>query len=107
MGKGNLHIVLGGLALFATLFVLPSSLYDVVSGNAAGGGISLFVLGLVLLAGGLVLVAVGLVKRSRDLRAARTYDTREPSLPSADRPQNPYVPNSPVRQYEAGSHPPQ
>jgi hypothetical protein len=107
MGKGSLQIALGGLALFATLFVLPSSLYDVVSGDATGGGMSLFFLGLALLASGLVLVAVGLIKRSRDLRTARTYASREPSLPSADRPQNPYAPNSTPTQYEAGSHPTQ
>jgi len=34
-------------------------------------------------------IAAGLHKRSRNLRTARTYDTREPSASDADRPVNP------------------
>ena len=105
--RGTWQIVLGGLTLFATLFVLPSSLYDVVSGTAEGGGVALFVLGLVLLTGGLVLLGVGMIKRSQNLRSARSYETREASIPDSGRPENPSVLPSALTQHQAGSPPPQ
>jgi len=40
-------------------------------------------------------IAAGLHKRSRNLRTARNYDTREPSASDADRPVNPQaLPNT-------------
>jgi hypothetical protein len=54
----------------------------------------MFAVGLGLLVAGLGFVAVGLRKRSRNLRTARTHDTREASSSNEDRPVNPYaVPN--------------
>ena len=93
--KGTWLIAVGLILLAATVSVLPTPLFEVFSGTAGQGAVALFVLGLVLLAGGLVFVAVGLRKRSRNLRTARSYDTREPSSPDADRPVNPHaLPNS-------------
>jgi hypothetical protein len=103
--KGALQISLGGLLLLGTLFVLPSSAYDFVTGKAADGVVALFVVGLVLLGGGASLLFIGVVKRSRDLRTARTYDTREPSIPDPERPENPYTPPAAFSQYQAGTPP--
>lgn len=103
--KGRLQISLGSVLLFGTLFVLPSSAYDVLSGRAPDGSLALSVLGLALLAGGAGLLGIGLVRRSRDLRAARTYDSREPSIPDPERPENPYAPPPAFSQYQAGAGP--
>ena len=93
--KGTWQIAVGSIALAATVFVLPMPLFEVFSGIAGQGAAALFVLGLGLLVGGLGLVAVGLHKRSRNLRTARSYDTREPSSSDEDRPVNPHaVPNT-------------
>ncbi|CAH0128053.1 hypothetical protein SRABI26_00148 [Arthrobacter sp. Bi26] len=93
--KGTWQIAVGSIALAATVFVLPMPLFDVFSGIAGQGAVALFVLGLGLLVGGLGFVAVGLHKRPRNLRTARSYDTREPSSADEDRPVNPHaVPNT-------------
>ena len=66
-----------------------------VTGSADAGAAGLFVLGVALLAGGLGFVGVGLYRRSRDLRTARSYATREASSLDGDRPVNPYgIPKS-------------
>ncbi|SDK60635.1 hypothetical protein [Arthrobacter sp. ok362] len=93
--KGTWQIAVGSIFLAVTVFVLPMPLFEVFSGIAGQGAVAPFVLGLGLLAGGLALVAVGRHKRSRNLRTARSYDTREPSSADGDRPGNPYaLPNS-------------
>jgi hypothetical protein len=93
--KGTRQIVAGGLALAVAVFVLPMPLFQVATGSADAGATGLFMLGLTLLAGGLVLLGAGLFRRSRDLRTARTYATREPSSLDEDRPVNPYgIPKS-------------
>ena len=93
--KGTWHIVAGSLALAATIFVLPTPLFQVATGSADAGATGLFVLGLALLAGGLGSVGIGLYRRSRDLKTARSYATREPSSSDEDRPVNPYgIPRS-------------
>jgi hypothetical protein len=89
--KGTWHVVAGSLALAATIFVLPTPFFQVVTGSADAGATGLFILGLALLAGGLGSVGVGLYRRSRDLKTARTYATREPSSLDEDRPVNPYA----------------
>lgn len=100
-GKGNHAVqgtrqIAGGFtALPATVFVLPMPLFEVFSGIADQGAAALFVLGPGLLLVGLGLIAVGLYKRSRNLRTARSYDTREPSSSDEDRHVNPHaVPNT-------------
>lgn len=103
--RGTLQISLGGLLLFGTLFVLPSSAYDVGSGQASDVAVALFVIGLALLGGGVVLLSIGMVRRSRNLRTARTYDTREPSIPDPEHPNNPYAPPAAFSQYQAGAAP--
>ncbi len=93
--KGTWQVAAGFGFLAVTLFVLPMPLFEVFSGGAGPGAVALFVLGLGLLAVGLGFVAVGLRKGSRDLRTARSYDTREPSSSDEDRPVNPHaVPNT-------------
>jgi hypothetical protein len=93
--KGFWQISVGSIALTATIFVLPTPLYQVATGSAGAGATGLFVLGLVLLAGGIGLVGLGLVRRSRDLKTARSYANREPSSSDEDRPVNPYgIPKS-------------
>ena len=89
--KGTWQIAVGLIFLAATVFVLPMPLFEVFSGIAGQGAVTLFVLGVCLLTVGLGLVAVGLHKRSRNLRTARTYDTREPSTSDEDRPVNPHA----------------
>lgn len=88
--KGTSQIAVGGAALAATLFVLPTPLFNVASGNADPGATGLFILGLALLAGGLGFLGYGLVRRSRELNTARNYTTRERSSLDEDRPVNPY-----------------
>lgn len=88
--KGTWQIAAGSILLVATLFTLPMPLVDVLSGSAGQGAAAVFVLGLALLAAGLGLVAVGLYKRSRNLKTARSYDTREPASSDEDRPTNPH-----------------
>ena len=61
------------------------------TGSADAGVTGLLALGLALLAGGLGLLGVGLHRRSRDLKTARTYATREPSSLDEDRPVNLYA----------------
>ena len=51
--KGTWQIAVGSVALAATLFVLPTPLFQVASGSADAGATGLFILGLALLAGGL------------------------------------------------------
>ncbi len=51
--KGTWQIAVGSVALAATLFVLPTPLFQVASGSADAGVTGLFILGLALLAGGL------------------------------------------------------
>ena len=93
--KGSWQIVVGLIILAATVFVLPMPLFEVSSGNAGQGAVVMFVVGLGLLAGSLGFIAVGLHKRSRNLRTARSYDTREPSSSDGDRPVNPHaLPNT-------------
>lgn len=93
--NGTRQIAAGSLALAAAIFVLPTPLFQVATGSADAGAAALFVLGLALLAGGLGLLGFGLYRRSRDLKTARTYATREPSSLDEDRPVNPYaVPKS-------------
>ncbi|WP_160664141.1 hypothetical protein [Pseudarthrobacter sp. ATCC 49987] len=95
MSKGTWQIAAGGVALAATIFVLPTPLFHVASGNADAGAVGLFVLGLALLAAGLGSLGFGLYRRSRDLKTARSYATREPSSLDEDRPVNPYgIPRS-------------
>lgn len=89
--NGTRLIVAGSLALAAAVFVLPTPLFQVASGRADAGATGLFMLGLALLAGGLAVLGVGLYRRSRDLKTARTYATREPSALDEDRPVNPYA----------------
>lgn len=89
--KGTRQIVAGSLALAATIFVLPTPLFHVVTGSADAEATGLFILGLALLAGGLGSVGFGLHRRSRDLKTARSYATREPSSLDEDRPVNPYA----------------
>jgi hypothetical protein len=93
--KGTWQIAVGITSLVVTVFVLPMPLFEVFSGIAGQGAAALFVLGLVLLVAGLGFVSVGLLKRSRDRRTARSYDTREPTSSDGDRPVNPHaVPNT-------------
>lgn len=93
--KGTWQIAVGLIFLAVTVFVLPMPLFEVSSGIAGQGAVTLFVLGVCLLTVGLGLVAVGLHKRSRYLRTARNYDTREPSASDEDRPVNPHaLPNT-------------
>ena len=93
--SGTWQIAAGSLALAATIFVLPSPLYQVVRGSADTGATGLFILGLALLAGGLGSVGFGLYRRTRNLKTARSYATREPSSLDEDRPVNPYgIPKS-------------
>lgn len=89
--KGSWQIAVGLALLAATVFVLPTPLFEVSAGVAAQGALVMFVVGLCLLVGSLGFIAVGLVMRSRDLRTARSYDTREPSSADGDRPVNPYA----------------
>ena len=89
--KGTWQVAAGSAALAATLFVLPTPLFQVASGSADAGATGLFILGLALLAGGLGFLGHGLFRRSRDLNRARSYATREPSSPDEDRPVNPYA----------------
>ncbi len=89
--KGTWQIAVGLTLLAVTVFVLPTPLFEVFSGTAGQGAAALFVLGLVLLAGGLGWVAVGLRERARNLRTARSYDTREPASSDGDRPANPHA----------------
>lgn len=89
--KGAWQVAGGAIFLAVTVFVLPMPLFEVFSGVAGQGAVALFVLGLGLLVVGLGFVAVGLHKRSRNLRTARTYDTREPSSSDGDRPVNPHA----------------
>jgi len=89
--KGTWQVAAGSAALTATLFVLPTPLFQVASGSADAGATGLFILGLALLAGGLGFLGHGLFRRSRDLNRARSYATREPSSPDEDRPVNPYA----------------
>ena len=93
--KGSWQIIVGLILLAATVFVLPMPLFEVVSGVAGPGAVVMFVVGLGLLAGSLGFIAVGLYKRSRNLRTARSYDTREPASSDGDRPVNPHaLPNT-------------
>lgn len=89
--NGRMPIALGSAALAAALFVLPTPLFHVASGNADAGATGLFILGLALLAGGLGFLAYGLIRRSRELNTARSYATRAPSSLGEDRPVNPYA----------------
>ncbi|RKR12740.1 hypothetical protein [Arthrobacter oryzae] len=92
--KRTWQITVGSILLAATMFVLPMPLAEVFTGIAGQGAAVMFVVGLGLLVGGLGFIAVGLRKQSRNLRTARTYDTREASSSNEDRPVNPYaVPN--------------
>lgn len=93
--KGSWQITVGLVLLAATVFVLPMSLFEVATGVAAQGALVMFVVGLSLLLGSFALIAVGLSLRSRNLRTARSYHTREPSSSDGDRPVNPHaLPNS-------------
>ena len=58
--KGTWQIAVGSAALAATLFVLPTPLFQVASGSADAGATGLFILGLALLAGGLGFLGYGL-----------------------------------------------
>ncbi|MGO4193312.1 hypothetical protein AB4Y67_16800 [Arthrobacter sp. YAF17] len=89
--KGTWQIAVGSAALAATLFVLPTPLFQVTSGVADAGATGLFILGLALLAGGLGILGYGLFRRSRNLNTARSYATREPSSLDEDRPVNPHA----------------
>ena len=93
--KGTWQIAVGLIFLAFTVFVLPMPLFEVFTGIAGQGEVALFVLGLGLLAVGSWACCGGLHKRSRNLRTARNYDTREPSASDADRPVNPHaLPNT-------------
>ena len=93
--KGSWQIAVGLAFLAATVFVLPTPLFEVSSGRGGQSAVVMFVVGLGLLAGSLGLVSTGLYKRSRNLRTARSYDTREPSTSDGDRPVNPHaLPNT-------------
>lgn len=84
--EGTRRLIGGGIALVATIFILPTPLFEVFTGTAEGLTLVLFALGAALLLGGLVLVVTGLRMRSRDLRTPRTYDTRQPTSQDDDRP---------------------
>ena len=88
--KGMALIAAGAVSLAAAVFLLPTPLFEVLAGKT--GLVSLpFVAGLVALVAALALLAVGFRRRGRDLRTARTYDSREPSSLDGDRPSNPYA----------------
>jgi hypothetical protein len=100
--KGLIETAIGILVLFATVLVLPLPLYEIASGRARDGSIVLMVVGLALLLCGLVFLCRGLLKRSRDLRTPRTYDSWEPTTLDEDRPENPYQMPSAGAQLQAG-----
>lgn len=88
--KGSILIIVGLVCLAATVFILPTPAFEVLSAKSGPGTAGLFGVGLTLLLAALVLIASGIRRRSRDLRTARTYDTREPASHDGDRPVNPY-----------------
>lgn len=100
--KGLIETAIGILALFGSVFVLPLPLYEVVSGRAGDGSMPPMIVGLALLLCGLVLLCRGLLKRARDLRTPRTYDSWEPTPSDRDRPENPYQVPSAATQLQAG-----
>ncbi|MBG6179118.1 hypothetical protein [Arthrobacter sp. CAN_A1] len=99
---GTWRLVAGGIALVATIFVLPTALFEVFNGTAEGGTIALFSVGAVLLLGGLSLVITGLRMRSRDLNTARSYDTRQATTQDDDRPIDSHSMPTAARQGQIG-----
>ncbi|WP_026553213.1 hypothetical protein [Arthrobacter sp. H20] len=100
--KGTRRLIGGGIALAATIFILPTALFEVVSGTAQGAAVVLFTLGAILLVGGLYLVITGLRKRSRDLRTPRSYDTRQGTTKDEDRPVDGHSMPTAARQGQIG-----
>ena len=99
---GTWRLVAGGIALVATVFVLPTALFEVFNGTAEGATIALFTVGVVLLLGGLFLVITGLRMRSRDLNTARSYDTRQAATQDDDRPIDSHSMPTAARQGQIG-----
>jgi hypothetical protein len=100
--KGLIETGIGILVLFATILVLPLPLYEIAAGQARDSSMVLMVVGLALLLCGLMLLCRGLLKRSRDLRTPRTYDSWEPTTSGEDRPDNPYQMPSAATQLQSG-----
>lgn len=101
--KGLIETAIGILTLFASVFVLPLPLYEIASGRAGDGSMLPVIVGLAVLLCGLVLLCRGLLKRSRDLRTPRTYDSWEPTPSDRDRPENPYqVPPALIQLHSGG-----
>ena len=100
--KGTRRLIGGGIALVATIFILPTPLFEVFNGTTEGLTMVLFVLGAALLLGGLVLVVTGLRLRSRDLHTPRNYDTRQPTSQDDDRPIDSHSMPTAARQGQIG-----
>ncbi|MHA7293263.1 hypothetical protein [Arthrobacter sp. HLT1-21] len=79
---GTRRLVAGSIALVATIFILPSALFEVFVGTTEGAVVALFALGLALLVGGICLVLSGSLSRSRELHSPRTYDSLSYDAPS-------------------------
>jgi hypothetical protein len=88
--KGTLFIIAGLACLAATVVILPTPAFEVLSAKAGPGTAALFAVGTTFLLAALGLTSTGLRRRSRDLRTARSYDTQEPASRDGDRPVNPY-----------------
>ncbi|MHA7277006.1 hypothetical protein ACX80O_10855 [Arthrobacter sp. Hz1] len=100
--SGTGRLIAGGIALVATIFVLPTALFEVFNGTADGATISPFTVGALLLLGGLFLVITGLRMRSRDLNTARSYDTRQATTQDDDRPIDSHSMPTAARQGQIG-----
>ena len=81
-GTGTWRLVAGSIALIATIFILPSALFEVFVGTTEGAVVALLALGLAFLVGGICLMLSGSLTRSRDLHSPRTYDSVSYDAPS-------------------------
>lgn len=96
------RLIGGSVALVATIFILPTALFEVFTGTTEGATIALLVLGAALLLGGLFLVVTGLRLRSHDLNTARSYDTRQATTQDDDRPIDSHSMPTAARQGQIG-----